>query len=212
MSVQVLGCHMFLIQGDHEGFEVLKGFRVLSDKVALDLIPKAIVEGGSDDILIAKLCFQHELFKELSIAVNGPSLLESSKELLLGLLFGIQISPFESEVFLEEVPGQQVGWSKILVLHKLQLNALPVGCLVSAQLEGPLDLNMMGQELVSVEVNIVVALCKESPCLGSSAIKWCWECNLKAALGCQGQVGGHVGSSGLLDLVIENPNVRKVGD
>ena len=60
-----------------------------SNEIVLDLILEAIVEGRGNDILVAKLCFQHKLFKELGIVANGPSLLESSEESLSGFLFGI---------------------------------------------------------------------------------------------------------------------------
>jgi len=111
-------------------------------------------------------------------------LLDSIVEALLGFLPGIQIGPLESEVFLKRLPVEEVvrHFKAIIVVcfrGEFQLDSLPVCCPVSTELEGPLDLDLIGGEAGLVECDVVVALCKEGLGFGGGPIKWSGECDLQ---------------------------------
>jgi hypothetical protein len=59
----------------------------------------------------------------------------------------MQVSPFEAEILLEEFPAHKVVGNVILLVHDLQLDALPGCSLVSAELQCPSDLDLMVVEL-----------------------------------------------------------------
>jgi hypothetical protein len=52
---------------------------------------------------------------------DGAGLSDHVGEFVLGLLFGMQVGPFETEILLEEFPAYEVVGDIILLVHDLQL-------------------------------------------------------------------------------------------
>jgi hypothetical protein len=81
-----------------------------------DLVFESIVECRGDDVRITEFSFQDHFFKELCIPLDQACLFESSKETLSGLLLGVQVSLFKSEVLLEFFPDTQVVGGAVTII------------------------------------------------------------------------------------------------
>jgi hypothetical protein len=134
VSVRLLSHHPLLVEHDSESLEVVEVVGSSANHELLDLKLETIVEHGNEDGFIVPPRFQDQLLKLLDISADGAGLSDHIGKLVLGLLLGMQVGPFELEILLEEFPAHEVVGNVILLIHDLQLDAFPSCCLVGAEL------------------------------------------------------------------------------
>ena len=117
-----------------------------TDHIEPDLGLEASKKGSGCILVRLEFSFEQELVEELCISADSASLLQSREELLLGPFLGIPIAPLQLEVLLKGAPLVVVLLS-VLGLCLIQLDLLPIGSLPTAQLEGPLNLDRVQQEM-----------------------------------------------------------------
>jgi hypothetical protein len=145
--VRLLSSHPLLVEHDSKSLEVVKVVGSSANHELLDLELETVVEHGNKDGFITPPRFQDQLLKLLDISADGASLSDHIGELVLGLLLGVQVSPFEWEILLEEFPAHEVVGDVVLLIHDLQLDVLPGCSLVGAELQCPSDVDLMVVEL-----------------------------------------------------------------
>jgi hypothetical protein len=148
MLVRLLGSHPLLIEHDGEGLEVIKVVGLLANHELLDLKLETIVEHGDKDGFVMPSSFQDQFLKLFDIPVDGAGLSDHVGKLVLGLLLGVQVSPFEVEILLEEFPAHEVVRNVILLIHGLQLDVLPGHGFFSTKLQCPSDADADGHGTV----------------------------------------------------------------
>lgn len=176
----VLCCHEFLVQGDREGLELLEVVGTPSNQVSFNLVLEAIVEGGGDYYVAVELGFKDELLELFRVLAHRTGLLHAGEETLPCLFLSVHVVPFEAEVLLERAPLEEV-FRGIVPVRQFPLDALPVGGLVGAHLERPLDFDAVGRELSTVQVDVVVAFREECPGFGTGTVERGWEYHLGSA-------------------------------
>ena len=144
--INVVSAAVLLVQGDCKCPEIAEVVGMSTNHIEPDLGLEASKKGGSRISVRLKFSFEQELIEELCILADGAGLLQSGEELLLGPFLGIPITPLQLEVLLKGAP-LVVMLLSMLGLCLIQLDLLPIGSLPTAQLEGPLDLDRVQQEM-----------------------------------------------------------------